>query len=230
MLFLNLNYITSLSFIIRFLIITFFLVLINIVVTPAQEALKSIEYPKAVFGIKGGVNISTFSASINSETQAKPGMALGIYIRKQISPKLYFRPEMYYSNQGQKDNYLYPYGGPSIGSTTTSMHYLNIPLLFELGNKVSFQFGGQLGVLLAGTEKGTVASVEIDQKLDDVMSAVDFALVAGVGITFGRNINGGVRVNYGITNILNPEQDANSNIELPNVHNRVLQFYVGYSF
>jgi len=215
---------------IRYLTITFSLLMVNIVVTTAQESSKPLEYQAAVFGIKGGVNISTFSASINSETRAKPGLALGIYLRKQIGPKFFFRSEMYYSNQGQKDNYLYPYGGPSIGSTTTSMHYLNIPLLFELGNKISFQFGGQLGMLLAGSEKGTVASVEIDEKLDDVMTTADFGLVAGVGFTFGRNYNGGVRWNYGITNILNPEQDPNSNIDLPKVHNRVLQFYVGYSF
>jgi hypothetical protein len=203
---------------------------VNIGITAAQESSKPLAYPKGVFGIMGGLNISKLSASINSETQAKPGLALGIYVRKQIGSKLFFRTEMYYSNQGQKDNFLSPYGGPSIGSTTTNIHYLNIPLWFELGNKVSFQLGGQLGVLLAGSEKGTVGSVEIDEELYDVMTKTDFAIVTGIGYTFAHNFIGGVRWNYGITNIFKPEQDPNSTMELPKVQNRVFQFYVGYSF
>jgi hypothetical protein len=215
----------------RFFTITLALLLINVFVSHAQESVsKSQEFSKVLFGIKGGINLSTFSASINSEARAKAGLALGIYLKKQIGPKLFFRPELYYSNQGQKDNYLYPYGGPSIGSTTTNMHYLNVPLLLEVGNKLSFQFGGQLGILLAGREKGTVASVEVDDKLNDVMTTADFALVVGVGYSLGRHFNGGARFNYGVSNIYSPDQDSGSNIDLPKVQNRVLHFYVAYSF
>jgi hypothetical protein len=215
----------------RFFIISLVLLFVNGFFCRAQESVsKSQEFSKVLFGIKGGINISTFSASINSESRAKPGLALGIYLKKQIGTKLFFRPELYYSNQGQKDNYLFPYGGPSIGTTTTNMHYLNVPLLFELGNKVCFQFGGQLGILLAGVEKGTVASVRVDNKLNDVMTTADFALVVGAGYSLGHHFNGGVRFNYGVSNIYNPDQASGSNIELPKVQNRVLHFYVAYSF
>lgn len=215
----------------RFLTITLVLLLVNVFVCRSQDSeSKSQEFSKVSLGIKGGINISTFSASINSESRAKAGLALGIYLKKQIGPKLFFRPELYYSNQGQKDNYLYPYGGPSIGSTITNMHYLNVPLLFELGNKLCFQFGGQLGILLAGSEKGTVASVKVDDKLNDVMNTADFALAVGVGYSLGRHFNGGIRFNYGVSNIYSPDKDSGSNIELPKVHNRVLHFYVAYSF
>ena len=202
--------------------ITFLIIIIS--VSTAQES------QKAVFGIKSGINLSSFSASVNSESRAKVGLALGVYLKKQIGPKLFFRPELYYSNQGQKDNHLYPYGGPSIGSTVTNLHYLNIPCLFELGNKISLQFGGQIGVLIAGTEKGTVASVDIDEKVTKVMTTADFALVVGAGYSFNRRINTGVRINYGITNIYNPEVESGFPVELPNVQNRVFHFYVGYSF
>lgn len=215
----------------RLLKITLVLVFITVFFCSAQESVsKSPEYPKALFGIKGGMNISSFSASINSESRAKPGLALGVYVKKQIGPKLFFRPELYYSNQGQKDNYLFPYGGPSIGTTTTSMHYLNVPLLFELGKKVCFQFGGQLGILVAGVEKGTVASVKVDDKLNDSMTPSDFAFVVGTGYSLGRYFNGGVRFNYGVSNIYSPDQTSGSNSELPKIHNQVLHFYVAYSF
>ncbi len=214
----------------RFLAITLLLILVNIFVSAAQESSKPLAFPKAVFGLKGGVNISRLSASVNSETRAKSGLVFGMYLKKQIGPRLYFSSEWCYSSQGQKDNYLYPYGGPSIGSTTTSLHCLNFPLLFELGNTISFQFGGQLGVLLSGSEKGTIASVAIDENMNEVLTTTDFAFVAGVGYSFNRNINCGVRLNYGVTNILKPEQGSNLNTDLPKVHNRVLQCYVAYSF
>jgi len=122
----------------RYFVITLVLLLVNASVLHGQELeAKSKEFPRASFGLKGGINLSMFSASINSESRAKPGLAVGMYLKKQIGPKFYFRPELYYSNQGQKDNYVYPTGGPSIGTTTTNMHYLNVPLLFELGNKMS---------------------------------------------------------------------------------------------
>lgn len=214
----------------RFLVISIALLFVSVFISSAQEsAPESKEFPKAVFGIKGGVNISTFSASINSESRAKAGLALGIYLKKQIGRALFFRPELYYSSQGQKDNYLYPYGGPSIGSTKTSMHYLNVPVLFELGSKMSFQFGPQIGVLVAGREKGTVASTKVDEKMNETMSPVDLAIVVGVGYSL-KHLNGGVRVNYGVTNIYTPDQDPGSNIDFPEVHNRVLHFYVAYSF
>ncbi len=215
----------------RFLILTLALFLLNLFSCHAQESvLEPPDDPKTVFGIKGGINISTFSASINSESRAKPGLALGFYLKNQIGPKFYFRPELYYSNQGQKDNYIYPYGGPSIGSTKTNMHYLNVPILFELGSKMCFQFGGQLGILLAGREKGTVASVKVDEKLNDIMKTADLALVVGVGYSLGRHFNSGARLNYGVTNIYSPDDDSGSNIDFPDVQNRVFHFYVAYSF
>jgi len=110
------------------------------------------------------------------------------------------------------------------------LHYLNVPLLFELGNKLCFQFGGQLGILLAGREKGTVASVKVDDKLNDVMNTADFALVVGAGYSLGRHFNGGIRFNYGFSNIYSPVQNSSSNIDLPEVYNRVLHFYLACSF
>ena len=218
------------TFMSRFFAITFILILVNILVSTAQESTtEPQEFPKAAFGFKGGINLSTLSASINSETRAKPGLTVGMYLKKQIGPKFFFRPELYYSNQGQEQNYLYPYGGPSIGRTKTDLHYLNVPLLFELGRKLSLQFGAQVGVMVAGTEKGTIASVKIDEKLNDVMTPVDFALVVGLGYSAGDHFNCGARLNYGVTNIYKPDDDSGT-IEIPDVHNRVFHFYIAWSF
>jgi hypothetical protein len=212
----------------RILAIALTFVFMRILASHAQEPVR--EFPKAVFGIKGGVNVSRFSTSINSESRAKAGLALGIYVKKQIDPKIFFRWELYYSNQGQKDNYLYPYGGPSIGRTTTSMHYVNTPFLLEFGRNVSFQTGAQVGLLIVGKEKGTIESVKVNNNLKDVMTTADMSLVIGVGISPGEHFNGGIRINYGVTNIYNPETDSSSGVDVPEIHNRTLHCYVAYSF
>ena len=211
-----------------FTVIFFFL---TIGIASAQESItQPSELPKTVFGIKAGINISSLSASINSESRAKAGPAVGFYVKTPMGRRSFFRPELYYSNQGQKDNYLYPYGGPSIGSTTTSMHYINIPLLFELGKKLSFQVGPQIGVLVKGMEKGTVSSVKLDEDLNDVMTTAELSLVVGAGFSAGEHFNCGVRYNHGVSNIYDPDDDQYPGIDPPKVQNRVFHFYVAYSF
>jgi len=73
----------------RYFAITVVLLLLSAAVIQAQESeAKSKEFPKASFGLKGGINLSMFSASVNSESRAKPGLAVGMYLKKQIGPKL----------------------------------------------------------------------------------------------------------------------------------------------
>jgi hypothetical protein len=184
--------------------------------------------PKTVFGIKGGINVSTFSASVNSDAKSRVGMNLGFYIKSAMTYRFFFRPELYYSGQGQKDNYIIPTGGASFGSTTTSMHYINMPLLFEQGRKVSFQIGPQFGLLVKSSEKGTVSNHNVDDDLKDVMTKADFGIVLGMGISPGK-FNFGVRYNIGITDIYIGDRDSSID-DYPNIANRVFHFYVATSF
>lgn len=211
----------------------FFLIIVSFIYAITVYAQQSVSTSdtvntKAIFGIKGGVNISSFSASVNSETKPLVGLNLGIYIKKKISDKFFFRPEIYYSKQGQKDNFIVPPSGPSIGSTTTTLNYLNVPILFELGKKISFQFGPQISLLMNGTEKGYVASVEVDDNLKDVMTKVDLGMVLGLGISPIKRLNCGIRYNIGITDIYIGDDD--SGIDYPNISNRVFHFYIATSF
>lgn len=210
--------------------VTFFLILLNTFISTAQEASVKSDTSNSLFGIKAGINLSSLSASVNAESRSKFGPTFGIYLKKQVDKNLFIRYELYYSNQGQKVNYLFSYGGPSIGSTTINLHYLNLPILFEFGKKLSFQFGGQIGLLISGREKGMVSSVEVDEKLNDSMKTGDFSLVVGVAHSMGRHFNSGIRLNYGVSNILSDPEDVNYNIEIPKVMNRVLHFYVAYTF
>jgi hypothetical protein len=193
----------------------------------AAETVK--ERSSVVVGIKAGINSGQFSTGISRETRAKVGPAFGIYIRKSLGLDFYFRPEVFYSVQGRRTNYVYPYGGPSIGSTTTTLHYLNAPFLIEAGRKFCAQFGVQAGLLLAGREQGRVASVDVDDDLDDTTHAAEISIVMGAGYNIGSHLNLGARFNYGMTDVFETTV-ASSPYTLPSVRNRVLHFFVAWSF
>jgi hypothetical protein len=201
----------------RILLIFFSVVIF--VTTSAQEK-------KTSFGIKTGINMAIFSASINSEASWLTGFHFGGYMKTSLSEKIAFRPELYYSSQGQKDEYIQPPNGPSIGETTTKANYINVPLLFEFGNKVSFQAGPQLGFLLSATEKGTVQGQDVDDDLKDIMKGTDFSLVLGSGVQLGNNFNLGVRLNLGLSEVF----DGSGENGFPSIKNRVFHFYIGYTF
>jgi hypothetical protein len=180
------------------------------------------------FGLKTGVNSSFFSVSINSEGSNKTGFHIGMYVRKQLSRNFTFRPELYYSSQGQKDNYIIPSTNQSVGHTTTTINALNIPILFEVGRKVNFQFGPQIGLLVSGREKGTINNEEINDDLQSIMKDADLSLVLGVGYSPWKYINFGMRYNMGFTPIFKKPENAPS--DFPTVSNRVYHFFVGFSF
>lgn len=179
-------------------------------------------------GVKAGVNSSFFSASINSEASNKTGFHIGGYLRKSLSQNFSFRPEVYYSIQGQKDNYVIPTTGQSVGRTETTIECLNIPLLFEAGRKLNFQFGPQVGLLLSGHEKGTIDNERINDNLKSIMKAADLSVVVGIGYRPSKQIDLGARYNLGLTPIFQKPQ--NTPADFPTVANRVIHIYVGFIF
>jgi hypothetical protein len=183
---------------------------------------------KGKFGLKIGYNSSMLSASVNSDASAKGGIALGAYYDIKTKSFLHFQPEINYSSQGENENYMAAPNGPSIGTTTVTLNYLNIPFIlkFDMGKVVNFQIGPQLGILLSGREKGTINNQPVDTDLKGVFKN-DFSMVLGLGFNVTRNINFGGRLNYGLNNIYSTPQG--SPVDYPSVSNRVFNFFVGYT-
>ncbi len=195
-----------------------------VVLLLSSFAAQSQEEKKTTVGLKSGVNLAIFSASVNSEPSYRTGFHAGVFLRHRIARKIYFRPEMYYSAQGEKENY-----GPTVGKTIVKMDYLNIPFLFEYGKKISFQFGPQICALLSAHEKGTVNQQKINSNLMEVMRTSDFGLVFGLGMNSSQNLNFGVRYNLGLSDIYVAD-DAYLSAPFPDIKNRVFHFYFAYNF
>lgn len=179
---------------------------------------------KTQVGIKSGLNLAILSASINSESSYKPGFHIGMYVKTPGG----FRPEVYFSSQGQKDNYVSPPNFVSTGKTTTTLNYLNIPLLMEMGKKVTFQVGPQIGFLLSAKEVGTISNQSVNSDLKEFTKSPDFSLVLGAGINATEKVNFGLRLNYGLSDIFN--SPSSPGVDFPSIKNRVFHFYAGVSF
>lgn len=184
---------------------------------------------KPVFGIKSGINISILSASVNNEPSSRTGFSLGVYMRKPLSADFYFRPELYYSQQGQKNDYRILDNGPSIGKTTSVLNYINAPLLFEYGRKFTVHFGPQPGVLVAASEKGEFDGERMNVNMKNFHQSFDLSIALGFGVAASDRIHFGGRLNLGLSNA-NTEDYELGGFTLSEVRHRVLHFYAGYSF
>jgi hypothetical protein len=176
------------------------------------------------FGLKAGANFSTLSSSINSTSSSVTGFHFGMYMRARIERDFYFRPELYYSSQGQDDAYKYT-NGASAGSATTTLNYVNLPLLFEGGRVVTFQFGPQVGFPVSGKQVGTVGNTKLNDDLKSIMKT-ELSLVLGLGLNVSQHVHLGVRYHLGMTDAMKIS-GATSDFK---IQNRVIHAFVGVSF
>ena len=144
-------------------------------------------------GFKVGLNGSEITNS--SPGKIKMGLNVGFYYRAHLAKNLFFRPEVNYSNQGQKDY------SPNSISTTTTLQYLNLPFLLEYGRKFRFQIGPQVGVLVAARTKGSVAGSYINENQSSKFTSGELGLVLGLYTQVNKTLGVGVRFNRGISNI-----------------------------
>ncbi|HYG20322.1 MAG TPA: porin family protein [Ohtaekwangia sp.] len=191
------------------------------------SALTATAQSRVKAGIKFGANSSIMSASFNTDASARWGFHVGGFLEFKVSDNFYFQPEVYYSQQGQKDTYYELPNGPDVGETTTKLDYLNFPFLakFPLGKVVNLQVGPQFGFMVKGREEGTVDGAIVDEDLKDVFKSLDVAMVAGVGLRMSEHFQAGIRLNLGVTDVLKNDSD-----DYPAVKSRTFHFYLGYSF
>ncbi|HBK87384.1 MAG TPA: hypothetical protein DDZ56_01965 [Cytophagales bacterium] len=183
---------------------------------------------KPELGIKMGVNEPDLSAPDNNSTgNSVTRLHAGLFARIPLGGKMAFRPEIFYSGQGQRNDFYSSAvpGGSSIGSVTRSMNYLNVPMMLEWGRRISIHGGAQLGLLLAAKEAGTINNVAVNNDLTSGMPKKDFSLVGGVSYTLARRINIGLRYQHGLTNLVL----QTGGIAWP-TQSRVLQIFACFSF
>lgn len=178
------------------------------------------------FGIKAGVNLATLEIDDDSQTNPintnnKTSFHAGLFANIPLSDMWRFQPEVVYSGQGSKVSQT------ALGTTVNDewdMHYVNVPLMFQLQTKGGFfvEAGPHVGFLVKAKD-------EDDNDLKDALNlkSVDFGAGGGIGYLSRIGLGINARYNLGFANIY--DDDANSSDD-GKLKNRVVNIGLVYHF
>jgi hypothetical protein len=194
-----------------------------------QPQLRTPMEVKTRFGLRAGANLAdlTFtelpSGSDITEAEHKTSFNGSVFVNVPLSSTFRFQPEVGFSSQGGK---LKGPSGPGSGSFgEQDLHYINVPLNFQLMTKKGFfiQTGPQLGFLLDAKIKEDGSSAEIQN--EEEFDKIDFSWTGGVGYLSRIGLGVDLRYNIGIANII--EDNTNG---MGTAKNSVGQFSLIYHF
>ena len=185
------------------------------------------------FGLKGGVNLATLEIDDDSqssplETNNKTSFYAGAFVNIPVGGNLRFQPELVYSRQGSKIQYVqenFPTPGTNTNvNTEFDLHYLNVPLMLQLQTPGGFfvEAGPQIGFLL------TAEDDESGIDLKDQLKKTDFGAGAGIGYLSRVGLGINARYNFGFSNVYDGE--AGNDTDEGKYKNRVLSIGLVYHF
>lgn len=170
-----------------------------------------------VLGVKGGLNMSNFMGDLENQGM-RTSIHLGLLAEIIVSDNFSVQPELLYSGQGSSDN-------RAPGFSRIKLDYITLPVLgkFGLTDKLSFEAGPQLGLLVSAKNKTDDANAKIDG-----VKTLDFGLNAGLEYELSSGVIFQGRYNLGLTDTGLVE--AIDGIKNKRASNSVIQFSIGYLF
>ena len=220
------------------------------------------------YGVKGGLNLSNLKGDypnlsdedVKLDTKSSIGFHIGGFLEYKINDKFSIQPELLISMQGNKleltsefyDSF-YDENYKETFTQTPKLYYLNIPLMlkYKLIDKLSIEFGPQIGILLSAKSKWEYkdhndpsenGSINVDLLNDGTynflgeniqvkkgMKRFDFGLNIGASYDITEKFFLQGRYNLGLATI-----DENSTVgdeyKSWNLKNSVFQLSAGYRF
>lgn len=202
-----------------------------IVLFIALLGFNSMEAQKVKYGIKAGLNIANLNIDQNGfpSTSSVANVHAGFFAEMQLSKKVAFQPELLYSAQGAKFDYLID-DGEGLYSTenTFKLAYLNVPLMIKYypESKLFLEAGPQVGFLTSARLKTKVIGYGASSRnADDAFKNIDFGFNVGAGYNFSKHVTANARYNFGLSNIA--EKDPGESVK---VKNSVFSLSLGYIF
>jgi len=172
---------------------------------------------KTKFGVKGGLNLTTFSGGNYYDAKSLVGFQVGGFAEIKVIERLSIQPEVLFSTQGAKLD------GGSFGDFNSKLNYINVPVLakFYITKQFTAEAGPQLGFLVSAKQDGHNAK--------DSFKSVDTGFNFGLGYNFTENVSVGLRYTVGLANIGDYKID-NTEQYLDSPKNSVLALTLGYKF
>ncbi|RYZ27861.1 MAG: PorT family protein [Chitinophagaceae bacterium] len=185
-----------------------------------QPQLRTPMEQKVRFGIRAGANLAKFRLTdfngVNEPSvQTKTSMHAGLFMNAPLGGMFAIQPGVEYSGQGGKYK-----DGTDQGEF--DMHYINVPIMFQWKSAGGFlvETGPQAGILLR-------ANFNDEEVEDETFKTLDISWGAGLGYVSRIGLGVNARFNYGLTNILEGDNDTDNT---PQLKNQVIQLGLVYHF
>ncbi|WP_337967170.1 porin family protein [uncultured Flavobacterium sp.] len=172
---------------------------------------------KTRFGVKGGLNLTTFAGGNYWDAGSLVGFQVGGFAEIKVIERLAIQPEVLFSTQGAKID------GGSFGDFDDKLNYINVPVLakFFITKQFTVEAGPQLGFLVSAKQDG--------HDIKDSFKSVDTGFNFGAGYNFTDNVSVNLRYTVGLSNIADYNTDtADEYFDSPK--NSVLALTLGYKF
>jgi hypothetical protein len=171
---------------------------------------------KTRFGVKGGLNVTTFAGGYYYNAKSLVGFQVGGFAEIKVIERLAIQPEILFSTQGAKQEL-------SMTNFDSKLNYINVPVLakFYVTKQFTVEAGPQLGFLVSAKQDGHDAK--------DSYKSVDTGFNFGAGYNFTDNVSVNLRYTVGLSNI----GDYNTNTVqqyYDSPKNSVLALTLGYKF
>jgi len=176
---------------------------------------------KPAFGVKSGINISTFRPAVtyeNYDADLKLGFVLGAFVDIPVSARFSIQPEFLYSQMGAR---VFD-GMNNFGNLILRYNYFSIPILakYKITSLVTVVAGVQNDLLIRGRQEDDLGH---KTTVTNTVKDYDFVYTAGVEfwVNKKKNLVTGARYMHG-------SQDVSISNENSTFFNQGVQVTIGY--
>ncbi|HEY0652409.1 MAG TPA: porin family protein [Chryseosolibacter sp.] len=179
----------------------------------------AVQAQDAAFGLKGGINLSTFNLDdANATYDSRTGFHAGLFVRGKFN-KVAIQPELLLFTQNSELR------TSLFGTAQDRFTYLSIPVMVKLYpvGGLNLQLGPQFGFLIDGERKYDTVFGSGSQDIKDHYKSSDVSLSLGAGYDFGFGLGLDFRYNLGL-------KDVNNAANGEAVKSRVFLVSLGWNF
>lgn len=175
---------------------------LNRITKEEREKLKII-----VYGIKAGVNISSFDGSSSIINKSLIGPQVGGFAEIKLNNKVSIQPELLLSMQGSELEYSFYYYENKYRSKI-NLYYLNLPVIvkYNIVDKFEIFAGPQIGCLIKAIDHDKTKKFDIrnndETYIKNVYETISYSFNFGLNYKITEQIFADLRYNYGLTNIV----------------------------
>ncbi|WP_406844393.1 porin family protein [Flavobacterium soyae] len=169
------------------------------------------------FGVKGGLNITSFSG--DNDSNALIGFQVGGFAEIKVIERLSIQPELLFSTQGASFD--------AIGNNNDidyKLNYINVPVLakFYVTKQFTVEGGPQIGFLVSAKRDGN--------DIKDAYKSTDLGFNFGAGYNFTDNFSVGIRYTVGLSGVVDGGDYDDIYDYYDSAKNSVLALTAAYKF